>query len=158
MPYHKAKDSKLDLFHNLDKGNIKIEWLFHTKHCIREGSMYTVCIIMASDASQKKNDNKVNTTVGPPLLPIKPLHKTPPLTNLRGGGVSGTPVPLWIRACFTWNVWYITSYVRMLLNVVDDVELSRRCCRGARNDGARWAEFPCCSVVEYDMIRVGCNK
>ena len=41
----------------------------------------------------------------------------------------------------------------MLLNVVDDVELCRRCCRGARNDGARWAEFPCCSVVENDMIR-----
>ena len=27
------------------------------------------------------------------LLLIKPLHKTPPLTNLRGGGGSGPPVP-----------------------------------------------------------------
>ena len=92
MPYHKARDSKLDLFHNLDKGNIKkndcsiLNIAFGRGVCI-------VCKIMASDASQKKNDNKVNTTVGPPLLPIKPLHKTPPLTNLRGGGMSGTPVP-----------------------------------------------------------------
>ena len=23
MPYHKARDSKFDLFHNLDKGNIE---------------------------------------------------------------------------------------------------------------------------------------
>ena len=83
MPYHKARDSKLDLFHNLDKGNIKKEWLFHTKHCIREGSMYTVCKIMASDASQKKNDNKVNTTAGPPSLD---LFTRPHLWQISGGG------------------------------------------------------------------------
>ena len=39
----------------------------------------------------KKDCNKAKTTVGPPLLPIKPLHNTLPLTNLRGGG--GDPRP-----------------------------------------------------------------
>ena len=34
---------------------------------------------------------KIKTTFGPPLLPIKYPHKTPPLTNLRGGG--RTPGP-----------------------------------------------------------------
>ena len=86
MPYHKARDSKLDPFHNLDKGNIKKNDCSILNIAFGRGvTMYTVCKIMASDASQKKN-NKVNTTVGPPLLPIKPLHKTPPLTNLRGAG------------------------------------------------------------------------
>ena len=56
-------------------------------------------IILASKGSQKKNDNnKAKTTVGPPLPPIKPLHKIPPLTNLRGGGVPDPRSPLWIRA------------------------------------------------------------
>ena len=50
-----------------------------------------------------------------------------------------------------WHFYNIVG--RMLLNVVEVVELCRRCCRGARNDSARWAEFPCCSVVENDMIR-----
>ena len=54
--------------------------------------MLYVCIILASEASHKKFDNdKANTTVGPPLLPIKPLHKTQPLTQISGG--SGPPVP-----------------------------------------------------------------
>ena len=35
--------------------------------------------------ARKNDNNKVKTTVGPPLLPIIPPHKTPPLTNLRGG-------------------------------------------------------------------------
>ena len=39
----------------------------------------------------KKGNKKVNTTVGSPLLPIKPLHKTSRLTNLRGGGGSEPP-------------------------------------------------------------------
>ena len=33
----------------------------------------------------KIDNNKVKTTVGHPLLRMKPLHKTPPLTNLMGG-------------------------------------------------------------------------
>ena len=46
----------------------------------------TLCLILASGASQKKIDyKKVKTTFGPPLLPIKPPHWTPPLTNLKGG-------------------------------------------------------------------------
>ena len=49
-------------------------------------------IIRASAASQKKNsENKIKTTLGPPLLSIKLRDKTPPLTNLKGG--SGSPVP-----------------------------------------------------------------
>ena len=49
-------------------------------------------MILASEASQKKIDNnKVKTTVGPPLLPMKSLHKTPPLTNLRGVRTPGPP-------------------------------------------------------------------
>ena len=42
-------------------------------------------LILASGARQKKFDyKKVKTTFGPPLLPIKPPHWNPPLTNLRG--------------------------------------------------------------------------
>ena len=38
------------------------------------------------------DNKKVKTTVGPPpLLPIKSLRKTPPLTNLKGGGGVRTP-------------------------------------------------------------------
>ena len=33
---------------------------------------------------EKFDYKKVTTTFGPPLLPIKPPHWTPPLTNLRG--------------------------------------------------------------------------
>ena len=46
---------------------------------------------------EKNYQNKIKTTFGPPILPIKPPHKTPPLTNLRGGPDPGPP--LWIRAC-----------------------------------------------------------
>ena len=46
-------------------------------------------LVVLSILPEKKNDiNKVNRTVGPPLLPNKPLHKTPPLTKFR------TPPPL----------------------------------------------------------------
>ena len=87
-----ARDGKLDSFHNnnLDKGNIEKGWPFRNILSIELGStmyvyMYNVCIILASEASQKKNvNNKLKTTFGPPLLLIKPLHNTPPLTNLRG--------------------------------------------------------------------------
>ena len=63
--------------------------------------------------SEKFDNNTVKTTVGPPLLPTKPLCKTQPLTNLIGGGVGFQPLrntppltnlmgggsdPLWIRA------------------------------------------------------------
>ena len=34
---------------------------------------------------EKNYKNKIKTTFGTPLLPIKYPHKTPPLTNLRGG-------------------------------------------------------------------------
>ena len=39
-------------------------------------------------------NNKIKITFGPPLLPSKHPHKTPPLTNLKGGGVR---TPLKIR-------------------------------------------------------------
>ena len=56
---------------------------------IRIFQIFSPCIILASGASQKIfYKNKIKTTFGPPLLrlPIKYPHKTPPLTNLRGGG------------------------------------------------------------------------
>ena len=34
---------------------------------------------------EKNYNNKIKTTIGPPLLRLKHPHKTPPLTNLRGG-------------------------------------------------------------------------
>ena len=42
---------------------------------------------------EKNYKNKIKTTFGPPLLPIKYPHKTPPLKNLRGGGGVRTPGP-----------------------------------------------------------------
>ena len=38
-----------------------------------------------ADKQSEPEKNKIKTTFGPPLLPIKCPHKTPPLTNLRGG-------------------------------------------------------------------------
>ena len=52
MPYHKARDSKLDPFHNLDKGNIEKKDDRYILSILHSG-VYTVCKIMASDASQK---------------------------------------------------------------------------------------------------------
>ena len=40
--------------------------------------MYNTC------EPEKNYKNKIKTTFGPPLLPIKYQHKTSPLTNLRG--------------------------------------------------------------------------
>ena len=40
---------------------------------------------------EKFDYEKVKTTFGPPLLPIKHPHWTPPLTNLRGGGPDHAP-------------------------------------------------------------------
>ena len=49
---------------------------------------------MRAERARKKNIKSLKTTFGPPLLPIKYPHKTPPVTNLRegGGGGSGPPV------------------------------------------------------------------
>ena len=38
---------------------------------------------------EKNYNNKIKITFGPPLLPSKHPHKTPPLTNLRGRGGGG---------------------------------------------------------------------
>ena len=43
---------------------------------------------------EKKNNNKIKITFGPPLLPRKRQHKTPPLTNFGGGGSGPLPPPL----------------------------------------------------------------
>ena len=50
------------------------------------------------DTGERSEPEKIikirkKTTFGPPLLPIKPPHKTPPLTNLRGGGGEGVRTP-----------------------------------------------------------------
>ena len=51
----KARDGKLDSFHK-DKGNIEKGWPFHTEYWTwKYVYMQYVCIIMASEASQKKN-------------------------------------------------------------------------------------------------------
>ena len=57
----------------------------------------------------KKFDyKKVKTNFGPVLLPIKPLHRTPPLTNLRAGGPDPLPM-LQMEACAQFyrdkNMW-----------------------------------------------------
>ena len=55
---------------------------------------YLICIILASEASKKKIIiNKIKTTFGPPLLPLKHPHRTPPLTNFGGGGVPDPSPP-----------------------------------------------------------------
>ena len=117
MPYHKSKEGEVGSFHNLDKGNKEKGWPFLTEHWTWE-YVYIFhvygCIILASEASQKKIDNdKANTTVGPPLLPIKPLHKTPPLTNLRGVRTPGPPPSgsalgsVNVCLVFKWDNWLV---------------------------------------------------
>ena len=61
--------------------------------------IYNTCTGERSEP-EKTYKNKIKTTFGPPLLPIKCPHKTPPLKNLRGGGCPDPWSPLWIRA---WN-------------------------------------------------------
>ena len=53
----------------------------------------------------KKDYNKAETTVGPPLLPIKPLHKMLPLTNLRGTtpGPPLDPRSLTLMSSHSWS-------------------------------------------------------
>ena len=112
---NKARVGKLDPFHDLDKK----EWPCHNEHWIwKYEYLLYVCKILASDASKKKIDNnKINTTVRPPLLPCKPLHKSPPLTNLRGGGGGPDPrSPLWIRARLLLTVSRYTNYMRVFVN------------------------------------------
>ena len=70
--------------------NLEVIMIFQT---------FILCTILASEASQKKNIIiRKKTTFGPPLLPAKYPHKTPPPTNLRGVRTPGPP-PLWIRVC-----------------------------------------------------------
>ena len=93
MSYHKARDSKLDPFHNLDKGNIEKKDDLYILSILHSGVCIQFVKLWRAMRARKVDNNKVNTTVGPPLLPIKPLHKTPPLTNLRGGGVRNSGPP-----------------------------------------------------------------
>ena len=92
MPYHKARDSKLDPFHNLDKGNIE-KRMTVTYRILHSGVCIQFVKLWRAMRARKVDNNNVNTTVGPPLLPIKPLHKTPPLTNLKGDGVRNSDPP-----------------------------------------------------------------
>ena len=62
---------------------------------------YLHYVLLASGASQKKS---LKTTFGPPLLPIKYPHKTPPLTNLRGGGPDPRSPPLDPRMDFYLSI------------------------------------------------------
>ena len=70
-------------------------------------NIYFVFNKYLSHICKKKNyNNKIKTTFGPPLLPIKHPHKTPPLTNLRG---VRTPPPLHSGSvhalfCFYWEM------------------------------------------------------
>ena len=69
---------------------------------IRIFQIFTLCMILAR--------YKIKTSVGPPLLPIKPPHKTPPLTNLRGrGGPDHRSPPLNPRTGLTSNTRKIMS-------------------------------------------------
>ena len=42
---------------------------------------------------EKNYDNKIKTTIGPPLIRLKHPYKTPPLTNLRGVRTPAPPPP-----------------------------------------------------------------
>ena len=53
-------------------------------------NIYFVFNKYLSHICKKNYNNTIKTTFGPPLLPIKHPHKTPPLTNLRG---VRTPLP-----------------------------------------------------------------
>ena len=67
--------------------NLEVIRIFQTfKH------LFFVQYWRAKRARKKKyiNNNK-KKTFGPPLLPIKHPHKTPPLTNLKGRGRVRTP-------------------------------------------------------------------
>ena len=85
-----ARDWKLDSFHNnnLDKENIEKGWPFHTEYWTWKYNVYIYVIRLYNTGErsepEKNVNNKLKTTFGPPLL-LKPLHKTRPLTNLRGG-------------------------------------------------------------------------
>ena len=48
-------------------------------------TQYNVCDTGERNEPEKNYKNKIKITFGPPLLPIKYPHKTPPLTNLRRG-------------------------------------------------------------------------
>ena len=63
---------------------------------IRIVQKFTLLQYWRAKRARKNYNNKIKTTFGPPLLPINHLQKTPPLTNLRGGGVRtpGPPPPL----------------------------------------------------------------
>ena len=75
----KARDR---VYEDLGEGTWNLE-------VIRIFQTFTLCMILASEASQKKYNNKIKTTFGPPLLTNKHPHKTPPLTNLGGGSAHG---------------------------------------------------------------------
>ena len=79
----KARDSVYD---DMGEGNWNLE-------VIRIVQTFTLLQYWRAKRARKKYNNKIKTTFGPPLLPINHLHKTPPLTNLRGGGVSEPPGP-----------------------------------------------------------------
>ena len=49
-------------------------------------NIYTMYYTGERSEPEKNYKNKIKTTFGPPLLPIKYPHKTPPLKNLRGPG------------------------------------------------------------------------
>ena len=57
-------------------------------------NIYTMYMYNTGERSEPEKKS-LKKTFGPPLLPIKYPHKTPPLTNLGEGGGG----PLWIRAC-----------------------------------------------------------
>ena len=49
-------------------------------------NIYTMYNTGERNEPEKNYKNKIKSTFGSPLLPIKYPHKTPPLKNLRGGG------------------------------------------------------------------------
>ena len=68
-----------------------------------------MCIILASEASQKNRIIKIKT-FGHPLLPTKHHpHKTPPLTNLKGRGADLSESAHEKRECFD-NAFILPFY------------------------------------------------
>ena len=58
-------------------------------------NIFTPCIILASDASQKNYNNEIKQPLDPLSYPLN-LHKNH-IRQISGGG--GSPVPIWICAC-----------------------------------------------------------
>ena len=89
---------------------------------IRIFQTFALYIILASEDSESHFNYKVKTTFVPPLLHIKhPYNRTPPLTNLRGGGGIRTPGPPFGSAHVILNTFYADAFCVVYAGVVEKI-------------------------------------